>query len=93
MTNSENNDLTQKAILQKIKGAILSIAKKNNRTLDFSKNLFSSGQLSSIMAVEILLALEKEFGIKASVTFQSIQELDNIQTICYKILELKKEEK
>lgn len=92
MTSSKNNDLTQKVTLQKIKNILLSIAERNNRNFDFSKNFFSSGQMNSIMAVEILLALEKEFGIEAGSSFQSIQELDNLQTIFHKILEFKKEE-
>lgn len=92
MTRPKNNDLTQKVTLQKIKNILLLIAERNNRNLDFSKNFFSSGQMNSIMAVEILLALEKEFGIEAGSSFQSIQELDNLQTIFHKILELKKEE-
>ncbi len=70
---------------ENVKTIVEEIARRRSIRIDFQKGLFSGGQLSSLAAVELIVALEKKFGGETKRVFKTILDLDSLQRISTKI--------
>ena len=82
--NIDVKDVRLKSILEKLT--------KNKTTIEIneSTNLFSSGIIDSLQFVELVLAIEKEYGIKISSTFYRTEYFKDIKTITNTINKINK---